>query len=475
MRTMVWFRGKDLRLADHAPICDAIAAGEVIPIFVIDPYFFAPERAREHPHRIQFLLESLASLAREIEARGSELVLVEGRSVELIPALAEKLRVERIVAHRWTEPFARERDERIRRALRVPFDLYEGETLARPGQVKTKGGDAYRVYTPFARAFSKTVEIDPPRATPRRIPALPPGLRVRRAKMPTLESLGVTRNARLLPGGEEHARARLRAFLAGPAAHYSTARDRLGVAGTSRLSQDLKFGTLSPRTVWTEVTKALEPKHHAELVKYCSELVWREFAYMLLWENPRLLTEPFDARFRRFPWKGGTGKKWQAWVEGETGYPVVDAAARQLFEEGYVHNRARMISASFLTRDLMIHYKYGEAHYLKWLTDGDWASNNMGWQWAAGCGSDPQPYFRIFNPVLQGERFDADGAYVRRYLPELARLPDRYIHAPWKAPPAALKEAGVVLGQTYPRPIVDHREAQARFLEVAREHLGRTR
>jgi deoxyribodipyrimidine photo-lyase len=234
------------------------------------------------------------------------------------------------------------------------------------------------------------------------------------------------------------------------------------------LSCDLKFGTLSVRDVWTR----LGGREGEGRASFANELIWREFAYSTLWDRPELSSEPFRARFEGFPWRSDDAA-WRAWVEGSTGYPVIDAAARQLLAEGFVPNRARMITASFLSKHLLIDYRLGEAHYMRLLTDGDEANNNAGWQWSAGSGCDAQPYFRIFNPVTQGERFDPEGAYVRRWLPELERVPARYVHQPWSAPSAVLEQAGVRLGVDYPQPIVSHAEARQRFLDTARRHFGR--
>jgi deoxyribodipyrimidine photo-lyase len=239
--------------------------------------------------------------------------------------------------------------------------------------------------------------------------------------------------------------------------------------GTSRLSADLKFGTLSARQVWHRVSREVEDARSQRA--FLNELVWREFAHSTLWDRPELLAEPFQAKWRGFPWRDDE-PGWRAWVEGKTGYPVVDAAARQLLAEGFVHNRARMIAASFLTKHLLLDFRRGEAHYMAHLTDGDWAQNDAGWQWSAGCGCDAQPYFRIFNPVSQGETFDPEGDYVRRWVPELARLPAKFIHEPWGAPREILEASGVRLGATYPHPVVDHKLARERFLATAKAHLG---
>lgn len=470
MRTLVWFRGKDLRVHDHPPLLDAVAAGEVIPLFVLDPYFFEPARARAMAHRMQFLLGSLAELSAAIAALGSRLVVVEGKSVDVVPRLAHTWRVDRVAAHRWVEPFARERDRRVAGALRVPLKLYEGETLLPPGTLRTSTGAPFSVFTPFQRAFTATAQIAPPLEAPKRIPPLPADVAADEAPVPTCASLGIEPNEHVLPAGETAARARLSAFARHALSRYDRSRDQLADEhGTSRLSQDLKFGTISARTAWHAAT---ETGRGASVFR--NELIWREFTHSTLWDRPAVLEHPFRREFEGFPWRDDEGP-WRAWCDGRTGFPVVDAAARQLLTTGFVHNRARMIAASFLTKDLMIDYRRGEAHYMRWLTDGDWAQNNFGWQWSAGCGCDAQAYFRVFNPQLQGEKFDADGAYVRRWVPELARVPEKWIHAPSNAPKDVLAQAGVAIGRDYPAPVVDHAAARERFLDAAKRHLARTR
>lgn len=472
MRTLVWFRGKDLRLGDHTPLREALEQGEAILLFVVDPYFFAPERARDLPHRMQFLLDSLAALERKVAHRGGRLLLAAGRSVEVVPELARRWRVDRVVAHRWTEPFGRERDRRVAAALDVPFDLFEGETLVPPGSLRTGGGTPYAVFTPFSRAFMRVARIGPALAGPRALPPPPAGVTGELDRVPVLTDLGLSRNPDLIPGGEKAARERLSAFCGGRLQAYNENRDRMDMAGTSRLSADIKFGLLSIRTVWNTVQASLGRSPAGN--RFPTELIWREFAHSTLWDRPELLEEPFRPEWAGFPW-GFPQSLWSAWKDGRTGYPVVDAAARQLLAEGFVHNRARMIAASFLTKHLLISYRHGEAHYLKYLVDGDWAQNNAGWQWSAGCGCDAQPYFRVFNPVLQGKRYDPEGNYVRRWVPELAGLQARHIHAPWQAPSGVLAAAGIDLGRDYPRPVVDHAEARALFIETAKEHLRQVR
>lgn len=470
MRTLVWFRGKDLRLADHPPLASALQGGDVLPLFVIDRFFFAAERAREMPHRIQFLLESIAELAQAIEQRGSRLLLAAGKSHEVVPALAKAWRVDRVVAQAWTWPVGRERDRRVQASLAVPFETFAGETLLPPGTLRTSEGTPYAVFTPFSRAFYKALELQAPLPPPAALPPLPADVaasELGRARLPTLAELGIAHNPRLQRGGEAEAQARLGSFLKRRVRNYHEGRNQLDTDGTSRLSCDLKFGTLSVRDVWTRLGA---PRAEGR-ASYANELVWREFTHSTLWDRPEVLEEPFQKRFEGFPWRRDAAE-WRAWVDGSTGYPVVDASARQLLAEGFVPNRARMISASFLCKHLLIDYRLGEAHYMRFLTDGDEANNNAGWQWSAGSGCDAQPYFRIFNPVTQGEKFDPEGAYVRRWLPELAQLPARHVHTPWLAPPEVLEQARVRLGVDYPRPIVDHAAARQRFLDTARVRFG---
>ncbi|MET0411339.1 MAG: deoxyribodipyrimidine photo-lyase, partial [Polyangiaceae bacterium] len=309
MRTLVWFRGKDLRVADHEALSSAARAGEVIPLFVLDPYFFAPERAREAPHRIQFLLESLAALAQNIEHRGSRLLLVAGKSTELVPRLAAEWKVERVVAQRWTWPVGRERDARIERALDIPFELHEGETLLTPGSLRTGAGQPYSVFTRFAATFRQQAEIARTRPAPRELSPLPRDVRAHTVEPPTLEALGIERNPALLTGGERAARERLRRFLAGSGGAYATGRDRLDQDGTSRLSADLKFGTSSVRHVWHSAAEALRGKARDA---FLNELLWREFAYSTLWDRPALLEQPFRPDFHGFPYEYDEAR-WQAW------------------------------------------------------------------------------------------------------------------------------------------------------------------
>ena len=448
--------------------------GELIPLFVLDEHFFRRRAAQRTPARIQFLLESIASLAASLERAGSRLIVVPGRSVEVVPRLARRWKVDRVVAQSWVAPLGRERDRKIAKRLQVPLQLFGGETLCPPGSLRTGAGEPYSVFSAFARAFRRDVRVGAPLAAPRRLPPVPRDVmtdaRTRRIALPSLESLGIERNDAVAAGGEQAANYRVKSWLAGCAEDYDELRNRMDLAGTSRLSADLKFGTLSVRSLWRAVEQRLGDHSPDALRAYQNELLWREFAHSTLFDRPTLLDQPFRPAWRGFPWRKDPAA-WRAWVDGNTGYPIVDAAARQLNATGFVHNRARMIAASFLAKHLLIDFRRGERHYFEKLVDGDWANNDAGWQWSAGCGCDAQPWFRIFNPVTQGQKFDPQGEYVRRWVPELAGLPARYIHAPPTAPAAVLAAAGIRIGHSYPRPIVDHARARQRFIEVARKHL----
>ncbi len=468
-RTLVWFREHDLRLSDHAPLNAAARGGEVVPLFVLEPSSLGPAPARARGHRTQSLLDSLGTLEEGLATRGSRLLVVAGPAEKVLPRLVRAWGVDRVVAHRVTEPAGRARERRVEAALGARLELFAGETLVPPGTLRTGSGAPYSVFTAFARAWHRAAAIERPQRTPRALPPLPAGLGAGTTPLPTLAALGIHRNPALLPGGERAAKERLRRFLRLGLRDYAERRDRLDLPGTSRLSADLAMGTLSARELWSAVERVARPGDGA--AAFQNELVWREFAHSTLWDRPDLLEQPFRPAWAGFPWRRDEAA-WRAWVEGKTGYPVVDAAARQLLGEGFVHNRARMIAASFLTKHLLLDFRRGEAHYLAHLADADPANNDAGWQWSAGCGSDAQPYYRVFNPVLQGERFDPEGEYVRRWLPELRGLPARLVHQPWEAPAAALAAAGLRLGVDYPLPIVPHRFVRERFLEVVQRHLG---
>jgi deoxyribodipyrimidine photo-lyase len=360
--------------------------------------------------------------------------------------------------------------------LEVPLELVEGETLMRPGSLRSSSGRPYVTYTPFAQAFRQQLELSAPEPCPRNVRAIAIPKSLESARIPDLEDLGLTPNPRVQVGGRRAALLRLSKFIEQKLADYPSARDVMARAATSHLSADLKFGTLSPREILHAVRDSRWSKQSDEsgappARKFENELFWREFSHSTLWDFPDLLESPHKKEFCQVPWRDDPTEL-SAFKEGRTGYPIVDAAARQLLEEGYVENRARMIAASFLSKHLMLPYFQGEAHYLKYLVDGDWAQNNFGWQWSAGCGVGAQPYFRMMNPMTQARKFDPDGDYVRRYVPELSDLPTSALFEPWETPPLELARSGVLLGKTYPRPIVCHKKARQRYLATMKKALG---
>ena len=482
MRALVWFRGNDLRLRDQLPLHTALRQGEAILVYVLEPEQWSPATATGGMHQRRYLHQIIENLQRDIKERGSRLLLVAGRALEVLPWLVARCHVDEVLAQRQTEPEARQTASKLEARLSVPFRLFDGETLVVPGSLRTTTGGPYSVFTAFAKAVGRKLEVKRPLAAPARLPPLPVDVAKWVAiatqqpqkdwrvleDLPKLDEHTADAQSVVLIGGERAALQRLKRFVTEKGEDYAAARDRLDLDGTSRLSADLRFGSVSPKQIWTAATKAIVSD--TARTRFLTQLLWREFAYTTLWDRPELLTQPFQERFARFRWRKDE-QGYAAWVEGRTGYPIVDAAARQLLREGYVHNRARMIAASFLAKDLLIDFRLGESHYLNWLIDGDHAQNDLGWQWSSGSGCDAQPYFRIFNPITQGEKFDPEGQYIRRYIPELARLPTRYIHAPWLAPNQELARARIRLERDYPAPIVDHAGARNRFLAITDEHF----
>jgi deoxyribodipyrimidine photo-lyase len=463
MRALHWFRN-DLRLHDNTALAAAARAGELIPVFVFDDALLAgPHRA---PPRLRFLLECLRALAADLARHGAPLVVRRGDPARELRRLVAESKAELVTFNRDYSPYARRRDAAVRAAIGAAgarAEEYTDRVVFEPGEIRKRDGAPFAVYTPFRNAWLARWRAAPPAdPAPLRLPRAVAG--VEPGALPDAAALdaGADRTA-IPPGGEAAAARRLTAFLEQAVRDYGRDRDRPGIDGTSRLSPYLRFGAISPRQcVRAGLTLARRQRAAAAGVgKWIDELIWREFYLALLAEHPRVLGGAFRRELAAVRWNDDDAGL-RAWREGRTGYPFVDAAMRQLAQTGWMHNRARMVVASFLSKDLLIDWRHGERIFMAQLVDGDPASNNGGWQWAASTGSDPQPYFRIFNPVLQGQKFDPDGAYVRRFVPELAHLPDRYVHRPWDAP---APPAG------YPAPIVDH--AERRVLAVARYEAAR--
>jgi deoxyribodipyrimidine photo-lyase len=463
MPRLVWFR-QDLRLADN-PALSAAAEGPVLCVYVLDDA--AAGRWAHGGAQRWWLHHSLAALGRDLAARGAALHLAKGEAREIIPRLAAAIGAGEVHAGRLTEPWARRRDEAVHQALAAEgrrLVLHTSSLLHEPHRIRTGQGRPYSVYTPFARALFALGEPPPPLPAPARLaPAqgAPEGLPL--AALGLIPAPPTPDWWREFPAhwtpGEAGAAERLARFARGALAAYAGRRDTPGVEGTSGLSPHLRFGELSPRQVW-HAARAAGARGEDVFLK---EILWREFAHHLLWHRPDMPEQPLQEGFARFPWQPDPALL-RAWRRGRTGYPIVDAGMRQLWRTGWMHNRVRMIAGSLLVKHLLQPWQEGEAWFWDTLLDGDLASNSASWQWVAGCGADAAPYFRVFNPVLQGEKFDAAGDYVRRWAPELARLPDRFLHKPWEAPEAVLRGAGVVLGRDYPRPVVEHGAGRARAL-----------
>jgi len=460
MRGLHWFRN-DLRLHDNTAL-DALAdrADEWLPVFVLDPELLARHPASRP--RTRFLLDCLARLESALAARGVPLVIRAGRPEKVLPKLARETKCRVVGWNAAPTPLGIRRDARVEAALaRIGVEtlVRRDHTVFGPDEIRTRTGGCYSVYTPYRNAWWEAWH---------RLPRLAPA----RTRLPARAIRGVApRDAnglaapiasgpKLPSGGEAAARRRLRLFLSDAAARYHVDRDRPDVDGTSRLSPHLRFGTISIRRCFGDALAAARdaPAARTGIRKWLDELVWREFYHAVLANSPRVLGRSFRPEYDALEWAEDAGA-FDAWRSGRTGYPFVDAGMRQLAATGWMHNRARMVVASFLTKDLLIDWRRGERHFFDALVDGDPASNNGGWQWAASTGTDAQPYFRIFNPVAQGERWDPEGRYVRRWVPELRGLPAKSIHAPWRMaePPPG-----------YPGPIVDHDLARARALAAYR-------
>ena len=471
MRTLVhWFR-RDLRVEDNTALFQAARdADRVVPVFILDDIYL--HDANVGPARFRFLRESLEELSTALGKVGGRLLLRPGPASRALPALLSETDADGVCANAEIGPYPERRDAEARAAVEGAggrFRLFPDALLVETDALTTDSGDPYTVYTPFVKKWMAAEKRDPlPRPADLSTPALPS---IPMSKPRAWRDLAADP---LAPrGGATAARALLDEFFQGPVASYAKDRDRPDRAGTSRLSPHLHFGTISPRTIRAtaeEAFLAARPTARSSIRKYVAELAWREFYHHVLSHFPRVAEESFQPRFDRLAWRDAP-QALDAWKRGITGYPLVDAAMRELSTTHWMHNRARMVAASFLTKDLHVHWKSGEKWFEHELADADLANNNGGWQWAAGSGTDAAPYFRIFNPVLQSRRFDPQGDYIRTFVAELSRVPAEKIHAPWTMTGEEQRGARCVIGRDYPAPIVDHareREVALRLLEEAR-------
>ncbi|MFT5132208.1 MAG: deoxyribodipyrimidine photo-lyase [Gammaproteobacteria bacterium] len=457
-----WFR-QDLRLRDNPALLAATRAGKVLPVYILDD-----ENAAEHRLGAAsrwWLHHSLSSLNQSLK---SNLRVFKGDAETILGQLIDELGISAVYWNRCYEPWRIKRDKNIKERLTkkdIRVETFNGSLLWEPWQLLKKDATPYRVFTPFYR--NGCLAQPAPRE-----PQLEPE---------TLNLLNIGKNSctieslELLPAiawdkqlqthwtiGEDAAHDRLATFLEDGIRHYKEGRDLPAQPFVSRLSPSLHFGELSPNQVWYAARGCGDDRN---IEHFCSELGWREFAHSLLYYFPDLPSKNLQVKFNAFPWRKDD-KSLVAWQKGLTGYPIVDAGMRELWQTGLMHNRVRMIAGSFLVKNLLLHWQHGERWFWDCLVDADLANNSAGWQWIAGCGADAAPYFRIFNPVIQGEKFDKDGEYTRRFVPELAKLPNKYLFSPWLAPEQVLEEANVKLGNNYPHAIVDLKFSRERALNA---------
>ena len=468
---IVWLR-RDLRLSDNPALHEAAATGApIIPLYILDE---ESEGMRTlGGARRWWLDKSLKAVAEDIAGRGGSLILKRGAAAKQLVQLIEYTGAHAVYWNRQYESGVIERDKHIKSELQdrgIDVHTMNGSLLTEPWQYKTGSGGHYKVFTPYWKAVRAEYEVPSPLPPPGEFNT-PADIRTDDRDAwglhPSDPDWSTGFDAGWTPG-EAGARERLDSWLKEGLANYESCRNRPDMKwSTSGLSPHLAQGDISPVTIWRSVRQAMEDGRrnipHEDAWTFLSEIVWREFSYVLLFHHGDLHHENYNRDFDHMPWRNQEGDI-LAWQQGQTGYPIVDAGMRQLWQTGWMHNRVRMIVASFLTKHLLCHWRHGEEWFWDCLVDADPASNAASWQWTAGSGADAAPYFRVFNPITQGQKFDETGDYVRRFVPELAKLPLKHLHAPFDAPSDVLRKAGVELGTSYPKPIVAHKEGRERAL-----------
>jgi deoxyribodipyrimidine photo-lyase len=468
---ILWYR-HDLRVEDNPALRAAVSQKkQVVPVYIFND---AQSKWAPGSAGAWWLSGSLLRLDERLHAAGSRLIIRSGNPASVLEKLTAEVRAEHLYYNRrYDPPGIREQLSVERKLKHIAIESFNASLLFEPELIKNRSGEPFKVFTPFWKACLETTVPASPLPAPKRI--TPPG------RWPASEPIGQpglaadenekdARNweAHWRPGADA-AKKMLQSFTRDRVQNYKSDRDRPDIGGTSRLSPHLHFGEISARHIWSLIEKSSagrsDSANKTGADAYLRQLVWREFAHYLLYHFPFTADKPLRSEFAAFPWKY-SGKSFTAWRRARTGYPIVDAGMRELEQSGWMHNRVRMIAASFLVKDLLIPWQRGAGWFWERLVDADLANNTLGWQWVAGCGADAAPFFRIFNPILQGKKFDPQGAYIRRWIPELERVPNEWIHNPWDAPAGTLAKAGVVLDKTYPSPMVDHFAAREKALEA---------
>ena len=465
---------RDLRLADNPALQVAFDTGKpLIILFILD---------EDEPHTFGgaqrwWLHFSLKSLQQDLEKKGGCLILKRGDTRSIVHSYIEEYNCDQVYWNRRYAGHHVEIDKDLKQKLsekKVDVFSFNGSLLQEPWAIKTKTDGYYRVFTPFWRNLQNVAGLgsgvtNPPKSFKTVVADVKTDTIDDWALLPSNPDWAAGFDEKWSPG-EKNAQNALSDFLDGGIGKYKDNRDRPAISGTSRISPYLAFGEISPSLIWQQTMDRIERGliNEDQGNKFLSELAWRDFAYHLLFHNPEMHTKPFRPTFESFPWKKDH-KTLLAWQKGQTGIPIIDAGMRELWQTGWMHNRVRMVVASFLTKNLLINWQEGERWFWDCLVDADVASNPVSWQWVAGSGADAAPYFRIFNAVTQGQKFDSDGTYVRRYVPELNSLDSKFVHNPWEAPSMLLQDAGITLGETYPKPLVDLKLTRQRALDAYAE------
>jgi deoxyribodipyrimidine photo-lyase len=464
--TAIWWIRGDLRLENNPALNQALRAGyTVLPLFIFDPVI--ENSPRMGSSRMRFLQGGLLKLKNKIYNSGGNLIVRRGQPDLVLGTVLKESGAERIFAQGDLTPYARRRDRQV--SKKMPLELISGATYSPPDQITSGSGDPYQVYSHYRNKWKK---LNLKRL--RSVRLSNPPLDFYSEKLPGIEldqKYGDFSESGFVPG-EDSARSRLQEFTAGEAApvySYREQRNRPDLSGTSRLSPYLHFGMISITEAFLAALEAMDRTQNQTQLQsaetWLDELIWREFFQYILYHNPQVLRYSYREKLAAIPWRNDR-EEFSRWKAGRTGFPIVDAAMRQLTRENWMHNRTRMVTASFLVKDLLIDWRWGEDWFMESLLDADLASNNGGWQWVAGTGTDAAPYFRIFNPITQGEKHDPQGRYIREFVPELRQVPGRYIHQPWTMPESVQQESECVIGKDYPPPMVDHSEARKRTLEA---------